>query len=175
MAPVLQCPDCSTRHPLDVAAEAAAFRCSGCGRVLKVPAQFRAAPGTSSPTGSPSGNGRAPSRHFDRAVAGAVPVSLRVLLWGVAVPVGFFVVFALATVFDVLTANQLEDVFLETGWGRFWPVGRLLPVIALLTAAIVHLSVIAISRWRVRHAVVRIRPHARDATAPEREPARRSS
>ncbi len=41
MAPVLQCPDCSTKHPLDVASSASAFRCEGCGRTLKVPAQFR--------------------------------------------------------------------------------------------------------------------------------------
>ena len=37
MAPVLQCPDCGTKHPIDVASDAAAFRCSGCGRTLKVP------------------------------------------------------------------------------------------------------------------------------------------
>ena len=43
MAPVLQCPDCGTKHPIDVASDAAAFRCSGCGRTLKVPEQFRAA------------------------------------------------------------------------------------------------------------------------------------
>ena len=49
MAPVLQCPDCGTKHPLDVASDAAAFRCSGCGRTLKVPAQFRAAPVEAAP------------------------------------------------------------------------------------------------------------------------------
>ena len=43
MAPVLQCPDCGTKHPIDVASSAAAFRCNGCGRTLKVPEQFRSA------------------------------------------------------------------------------------------------------------------------------------
>ncbi len=42
--PSLQCPDCGERHALDGLGGAAAFRCRGCERVLKVPAQFRSAP-----------------------------------------------------------------------------------------------------------------------------------
>jgi hypothetical protein len=137
--------------------------------VLKVPAQFRAeAPPSTEPLPPPpppSRNGRAKSRHFDRAVAGVVPFSIRLLLWVVAVPLGFIVVFGIASALGFLTSNQLEDVFLETGWDRFWPVGRLLPIIALLTASMVHFSVIAISRWRVRHASVQASPKRMAAAA----------
>lgn len=37
MAPVLQCPECGTKHPIDTVPERGAFPCTGCGRVLKVP------------------------------------------------------------------------------------------------------------------------------------------
>lgn len=172
MAPVLQCPDCGTKHPLGIAGGAAAFRCSGCGRVLKVPERFRAAapgprPGpqpvtTRVPAAPPPAapNGRTavagPSRRVQRASQGVVPFTVRLLIWVVAVPVGFFVVFAPARAVGLLTSKQLEDVFLETGWGRFWPVVRLLPLVALVTAAAVHFSVLGISRWRRRRALVRL-------------------
>ena len=42
MAPVLQCPECGTKHPLDSVGAGSAFPCSGCGRTLKVPAAGRA-------------------------------------------------------------------------------------------------------------------------------------
>ena len=38
MAPVLVCPECSTKHPLGDIGERTAFPCTGCGRQLKVPA-----------------------------------------------------------------------------------------------------------------------------------------
>jgi hypothetical protein len=155
MAPVLQCPDCSTKHPLDVASSASAFRCEGCGRVLKVPAQFRSAATPAAPTaGSPGTNGsaQAPTRRSARAQAGVVPFWTRLGLWLVAVPAGFVLVFGFARAFGMLSSQQLQDVFLEEGWDRFWPVARLLPFVALVTASIVHFSVLYISRWRVRHA-----------------------
>ena len=37
MAPVLLCPECGTKHPLDNVAANASFPCTGCGRTLKVP------------------------------------------------------------------------------------------------------------------------------------------
>jgi hypothetical protein len=42
VAPVLQCPECGTRHPLDSIGDRSAFPCTGCGRALKVPEQARA-------------------------------------------------------------------------------------------------------------------------------------
>ena len=51
MAKALQCPACRSRHPLSDLPNAPTFRCSGCGRALKVPAQVRPA---SARTGSAS-------------------------------------------------------------------------------------------------------------------------
>ncbi len=44
MARALQCPDCGWREPLENVSALAEFRCHGCGRALKVPAQLRTAP-----------------------------------------------------------------------------------------------------------------------------------
>ena len=174
MAPVLQCPDCGTKHPIDVASSSAAFRCSGCGRTLKVPEEFRpaAAPAVApdparttamaavAPARPASANGgRTLSRRKVRAQAGVVPFWMRLLIWIVAVPVGFIVVFGLARAIGFLSQSQLEDVFLETGWNRFWPVARLLPFTALLTAAVVQFAVLYISRWRMRHSLGPLQPH----------------
>jgi len=176
MAPVLQCPDCNTKHPIDVA-PAAVFRCNGCGRTLKVPPQFQhaldpdrtaAVPATGDARPSPNG-GHPLSRRNVRAQAGVVPFWIRLLVWLVAVPLGFVLVFGFARAIGVLSQSQLEDVFLETGWDRFWPVARLLPFVALVTAAIVHFSVLFISRWRIRHAVGPLQP--RMPVAPPRSDA----
>ena len=43
MAPVLLCPECGTKHPLDGVGSRSAFPCGGCGRTLKVPAVAYAA------------------------------------------------------------------------------------------------------------------------------------
>jgi hypothetical protein len=42
MARALQCPDCGWREPLDNVSHLAEFRCHGCGRALKVPAELQA-------------------------------------------------------------------------------------------------------------------------------------
>src|SRR5258705_3978906 len=44
MAPVLLCPECGAKHPLDTVG-GSAFPCKGCGRTLKVPQQVPAAAG----------------------------------------------------------------------------------------------------------------------------------
>jgi hypothetical protein len=79
----------------------------------------------------------------------AVPLWMRLLLWIVAVPLSFFVVFGIARAFGWFTTNQLSDVFLANDAGRFWPVVRLLPFVALLTAFVVHGGVLLIARRRV--------------------------
>lgn len=43
MPAALQCPDCGHQEMLENVGREATFRCGGCGRALKVPAQFRAA------------------------------------------------------------------------------------------------------------------------------------
>ena len=94
-------------------------------------------------------------------------------MWIVAVPLGFAIVFGLARAFGMLSSNQLEDVFLETGWSRFWPVARLLPFVALVTASIVHFTILFTSRWRSRHALRPLQPKA--ASAPARGTAQPAS
>ena len=127
----------------------------GCGRVLKVPAQFRPATTPAAPDRGIAGYqrlGAGSDAAVGAAQAGVVPFWTRLGLWFVAVPVGFVLVFGFARAFGLLSSQQLQDVFLEEGWDRFWPVARLLPFVALVTASIVHFSVLYISRWRVRHA-----------------------
>lgn len=52
MPAALQCPDCGHQEMLDNLGGVATFRCGGCGRALKVPAQFRQGPNIR-PTGPP--------------------------------------------------------------------------------------------------------------------------
>jgi hypothetical protein len=80
----------------------------------------------------------------------AVAWWIRLLLWVVAVPASFFVVFFIARAFGWFTTTQLSDVFLANDTKRFWPVVRLLPFVALMTALLVHGGVLLLSRRRVR-------------------------
>ena len=74
---------------------------------------------------------------------------IRFLLWFVALPLAFVVVFVLAKIIGVLNSNQVENVALDEGWNRFVPIARLLPFVALMTAALVHAGVYGIMRYRV--------------------------
>lgn len=70
MAQGLRCPHCGHKHPLAQLPGTPTFRCSGCGQVLKIPAEYRSA-------GAPSGStpvGPAPER---RRSAPAVPSTYR--------------------------------------------------------------------------------------------------
>lgn len=58
MAKALQCPACGSRHPLSDLPNTPTFRCSGCGRALKVPARVRPAQARTAPAPRP----RAPDR-----------------------------------------------------------------------------------------------------------------
>jgi len=92
------------------------------------------------------------SKRFGRESArlGRVPWWMRFILWVIAVPLGFFVVFSIARAFNLFTSNQLSDLFLANNPGRFWPAARLLPFVALVTASIVQLGVYLLARWRGR-------------------------
>jgi hypothetical protein len=94
------------------------------------------------------------SKRFGRESArlGRVPWWMRFILWVIAVPLGFFVVFSIARAFNLFTSNQLSDLFLANNPGRFWPAARLLPFVALVTASIVQLGVYLLARWRGRRA-----------------------
>ncbi len=82
---------------------------------------------------------------------GGVPWWMRFLLWVVAVPLSFLLVFMVARAFSVFTTNQLSDLFLANNMGRFWPVARLLPFVALVTASLVQGGVYLLARVRGRN------------------------
>lgn len=206
MAPALQCPDCSTKHPLDGVPEAGTFGCRGCGRMLKVPGSRPAAPvvppvvpvaapPTPTPAPPPAPTPHPPvappplttpdpgtERVLASAVAGSTAVSastpptagapdatavlpevaepmpprrtekrrvawwLVLCLWIVAVPAGFLIVFLIARLTGLFTSDQISDIFLASGFDRFWPLARLVPLVALVTALIVQISVAALAR-----------------------------
>src|SRR5438445_675141 len=61
MAPVLQCPDCGTKHPLSaVPADTSTFPCRGCGRTLKVPEFVPRTARSSAPAAAPAARSRLP-------------------------------------------------------------------------------------------------------------------
>jgi hypothetical protein len=193
VAPVLQCPDCGTKHPLAKVQGQAAFPCEGCQRLLKVPEQLRVPERRASdatkvmpPTPPPVATAPPPAAAAPVPPAPApptptsfapphpsatVPRLARLLLWLVAVPLGFVLVFGFARAFGFFTSTQLQDVFLAD---MFWPVIRLLPFVALVTATIVHVGVLVLGRRRARRSapgeVVTPMPAATPSRT--REPAR---
>jgi hypothetical protein len=194
MAPVLQCPDCGTKHPLAKVQDQAAFPCDGCQRMLKVPTELRVpnrratdatkampAAGSQAPTAAvppvapapvpPAPAPPTPTTFEPPHPASTVPRSVRLLLWLIAVPLGFLLVFGFARAFGFFTSTQMQDVFLAD---MFWPVIRLLPFVALVTASIVHVSVLLLGRRRTRRATPsEVAPlPARTTPSRPREPAR---
>lgn len=187
--PALQCPECGEKQALDGLSHTASFRCRGCQRLLKVPERFRAPTLDGSdrePVAPVSSRGAPPSQGATSALPPASrrgkadpsepanaepPLWMRFVIWVVALPVGFLLVFGAAKTLGFLTSRQLVDTFIERGWDRFGALARLLPFWALVTAVIVHLSVTGLTRWRQSRRAGRegVAPrHARD----EREPAR---
>lgn len=101
---------------------------------------------------------------------GHVPWWMRFLLWIVAVPLSFILVFVIARALSVFTSNQLSDLFLANDTSRFWPVARLLPFVALLTASLVQGGVFVLARLRGRGGAAR---SSRDLTGSARRPLRK--
>jgi hypothetical protein len=178
VAPVLVCPECSAKHPLGDIGDRNAFPCTGCGRQLKVPEaavakqtvppspeparttppraadrgpQTRVMP-VASPAPTPpvvaSSPADVPPGKAPRA--SIPPVWVRFLLWIVAIPLAFLVVFAFARGLGMLTSNEIQDLALAEGWGRFWPVARLIPFIAFAAALFVQGGTYGIARLRER-------------------------
>jgi hypothetical protein len=94
--------------------------------------------------------GRPAPRDAGPARLGRVPWWMRLALWVVAVPLSFLAVFLVARAFGLFTSTQLSDLFLANDRARFWPVARLLPFVALVTAAFVQLGVYGLARLRGR-------------------------
>ena len=111
-------------------------------------------------------------RSVRRPVArlGHVPWWMRLLLWIVAVPLSFVLVFVIARALSFFTSNQLSDLFLANDTSRFWPVARLLPFVALLTASLVQGGVFVLARLRGRGGAPRT---SRDLTGSASRPPRR--
>ncbi len=163
-AQLLQCPDCSHRHDLSALGAVATFECAGCGRPLKVPAVVRVTavagptpassdtsdtsvtPTVTPPVSKPTTN---PGR---RAAAGAAagPVRIRLwirlAIWLFAVPFGMLVVFGIAGKMGVITFDELLKTFTASGWDRFAPIAKILPVAAFLIAVIVQAAVTGLER-----------------------------
>src|SRR6476646_4393781 len=66
MAPVLLCPECGAKHPLD-AVGGSAFPCKGCGRTVKVPQQVPAAAAATVAVGVAAPRGTDPDLPWPRA------------------------------------------------------------------------------------------------------------
>jgi hypothetical protein len=112
---------------------------------------------------------KAPAAPKPRRAAKLDPVPgrwIRFLLWIVAVPLGFVIVFAFARAVGMLNSNQLQDVVITDGWKRFVPLARLLPFVALVTAGLVQGAVYGLTRLRERRAA---------PPGPERAPQRRAA
>ena len=173
-AQLLQCPDCSHRHDLSALGAVEVFHCAGCARPLKVPAVLLAAPISQAPTPmtpmaptpmastpaalnngtskvdptltTPVVNpGRRAAAELDMAPV-RIRLWIRLAIWCVAVPFGMFVVFGIAGKLNIITFDELLKTFTASGWDRFAPIAKILPVAALLIAIIVQASVTGLER-----------------------------
>jgi hypothetical protein len=146
------------------------FPCEGCGRMLKVPTEVRRTPAPVSPAASATvaapvaqpvatADDIAATRAVPRSQPAPIPLQtatrgvprwVRLVLWIIAVPLGFIIVFGFARATGAFTGTQLEDIFLATGWHRFVPLVRVLPFVALVIAGIVQGGVALLMRRRQR-------------------------
>jgi hypothetical protein len=104
------------------------------------PAPIAPAPGAATPTGAP-----VPPESL------RPPFILRFALWLIALPLGSYLVFRIASSLKLLTKSQLEDTFLRSDWGRFVPVARVLPLCALAIALIIQLGEFGLVQLRARN------------------------
>ena len=91
----------------------------------------------------------APDEPRERPARDPIPPRwVRLLLWIIAIPLAFLVVLAFARATGMLTTNEISDLALAQGWGRFWPIARLLPFVALAAAAFVQGGAFLLTRIR---------------------------
>ena len=111
----------------------------------------------------------APNEPRERRARDPIPPRwVRFLLWIVAIPLGFVVVFAFARGAGMLTTNEISDVALAQGWGRFWPIARLIPFIALAAAGFVQGSAFLLARIRRQRWAEQDRAQAAKAGGPSK-------
>jgi hypothetical protein len=183
MAATLRCPDCSHRHDLAAVSGRNTFPCASCGRPLKVPEQYRtAAPTAAATTASPPvepervAGGRVEVQPMpregagsqmlptlpDRGAADVAPLGRvwRVLIWIAAVPLGAMVGGFVGTRVGLVSTDEVEDAFLESGAARFVPIVILVLVWAVATALIVQGTILGIDALRRRRAARTASAHA---------------
>jgi hypothetical protein len=197
MAKALQCPACGNKHPLGGLPNAATFSCEGCGRTLKVPAQFRPRPAGTAQSNGPAGataampaSGRrqaapppipestpSPRRRVDGTGPRKVAWPFRVLAWLIALPLGLFAVVVPARRLGFLSGQRLLDVVVGTGWSRYWRVLLIAPAWALVTTLLVHLMLFGLRKLGERRRAIRAERQGRPGAEPERprEPAAASA
>jgi hypothetical protein len=182
MAATLRCPDCGHGHDLATVTGRNTFPCGSCGRPLKVPQQYRTtAPPAAAPPLPPEepervAGGRVAVQPMPRAGAGSqvlpprpergpsdvAPLGRlwRVLIWIAAVPLGAMVGGVVGTRIGIVSSEEVEDAFLESGAARFVPLVVLVLVWAVATALIVQGAILGIDAWRRRRAARHAAAHA---------------
>ena len=191
MPPVLRCPECGHRHPAATVPDADTFRCQSCGRALKVPTRLRELVTTGShaaikteaepadtaaarPIGDSDHRSRSRGaellppleRRRDTPRLRPLGIGWRLLIWIVAMPVGAAIGAVVADAFGLITAEQLEDAFLDTGLARFAPLARLVPIWALATALFVTGVVGLTEAWRRRRYARRVEAESAPVSSP---------
>jgi hypothetical protein len=195
MAKALECPACGAKHSVDGREPSSTFRCEHCGQALKVPASVvvaQAASGARNVTPPPRRRAGAPPSQIVGATAtlpatdaanGGRPVEpepprapapaprtrahwyWRLAAWVVAVPVAFVVTALPAYEFGLIRKDDVLDVFVGSGTGRYTRLAVFTVIWALVTAVLVQLLVEG-GRWwsRRRRAARRRKPTPRRAT-----------
>src|SRR5215470_11778460 len=139
MAQALECPACGARHPVDTLPATRTFRCDRCGQTLKVPDVVAANRPLEPP---PRRGGAAPSKRGRTRVHWY----WRLLAWIVAVPLGLLFTAWPALHFDLLKKDDLLDVFVGEGSGRYVRLLVFAAAWAFVTALLVSLFVEG-GRW----------------------------
>jgi hypothetical protein len=164
----LQCPACGHKHRLTTLSGDPIFTCTSCGRLLKLPAEFRQpAPSASTEAPRPSASARvtrggvqrrdpvAPPPGAPRATpAAATPrprprgrpttdmaLPLRILAWVVAIGLGGLIVRWFARITGWLTGDSLIDLITGSGILRYVRIFTVVPFWALVSAGLATLFI----------------------------------
>lgn len=119
-----------------------------------------AAPPTRAPGAAAGAVGPPPARgaaarpeESRRRATGATGTKLpwwaQAVIWILALGIGFLVTYYGAIALGFLTRKQIRAVALHTDFDRYWPLLRLVPVWALISALLVQGTVVVIARRRL--------------------------
>ncbi|MGH9023267.1 MAG: hypothetical protein ACRDV9_09240 [Acidimicrobiia bacterium] len=150
MNTALACPICGHQHRLSPRSTVeATFRCESCSTLLRVPDGVAptGAPsrGTTPPTALPVSTAASDS-HGSVGFRRGLAWPLRALIWAAALPVGLATTVIVLRRIGLLGVDDVVDLFLGAGPGRFTWVAVLVPLWAALTAVLAHFPIEALSR-----------------------------